>query len=64
MNLDCGDFFYELWIRTDDARRFAGERRIRTDAAVHDLMDAEAVLLDNRGKRDNEILSQFEAANK
>jgi hypothetical protein len=56
MNVDCGDFLYELWIRTDDARRFASERRIRTDAAVHDLMDAEPALLDDCGERDNEIL--------
>lgn len=56
MNVDCGDFLYELWIRTDDARRFASERRIRTNAAVHDLMDAEPALLDDCGERDNEIL--------
>ena len=57
MNLDRGDFFYQSWIRTDDARRFASERRIRTDAAVDDLMDAEPALLDDCGERDNEILN-------
>src|SRR5438477_8457533 len=44
VNLACGDFVYELWIRADDAGRFASERCIRTNPAVDDLMNAEFAL--------------------